>query len=100
MNNDLTLRYGNYSAKGLTRTNADAIEERVFRLIVQFKRENDGCAPSIREIGERMGWDSTSYTLFYLKRLEGHGRIMLSGNGSARRIRVVGGQWSMRGERR
>lgn len=67
----------------------------VFDFIVAYKRAQDGCAPSIREIMAACGIHSTSGAHRILHKLERQGKIELSHrSGDTRSIRVVGGRWS------
>lgn len=71
----------------------------ILNFVVQFKRENDGCAPSLRELVENVeGVASTSMAQLYLDELEAAGlicRIRLpDGTAAARGILVLGGSWS------
>jgi hypothetical protein len=63
--------------------------EHVFEFIVAYKRENDGLAPSIKEIGEAclLGESTVRHHLWVL---QDEGRIRVVGR---RAIQVVGGTW-------
>ena len=50
------------------------MQERIYEVIVQFLQEN-GYAPSVREIGEAVGLKSPSTVHFHLKKLEEQGLI-------------------------
>ncbi|MGA2504236.1 MAG: hypothetical protein ABSG01_09120 [Anaerolineales bacterium] len=72
-------------------------EVRVFAFIVSYKQNHDGNSPTIREIGEAVGVNSTSLVLFYLNKLEKQGRIRRPepkiGERFAANIEVIGGKW-------
>lgn len=61
--------------------------------ICQYKRANDGIAPSLRELSETCQISSTSVIKYHLRRLERAGLIEM-GSG-ARSIRVTGGRWEL-----
>jgi SOS-response transcriptional repressor LexA len=64
-------------------------------MIVRFKKENDGCTPSTREMARTLGITSTSTIHYYLRRLERFKRIeFLGAPNTTRMIRVVGGEWN------
>ena len=65
--------------------------KRIYQFIVEFKKQNDGLSPSMREIGQQLGVESTSLVSYYLKELEREGMIVLNPF-NARGIRAVGGQ--------
>lgn len=73
---------------------ANAMADAIFDYIVDFKRQNDGIPPTMRQIGQFAGIDSTSHVSWYLHRLERDGKIELIKNG-ARGIIVRGGMWEM-----
>lgn len=68
--------------------------EKLYGFIVDYKRQNDGIAPSIVEMGEHLGIRSTSLVGYYLRRLVADGRIVMEKKRS-RHISVPGGCWSM-----
>ena len=78
--------------KTLDESRRDAI----LAFIIQYKRANDGIAPTIREIGEACGLASTAAVRYQLVRLARAGRIEI--NSSERSIRVPGGEWVYRGQ--
>jgi SOS-response transcriptional repressor LexA len=62
--------------------------------IIHYKKNFDGCAPSMREMDRELGTNSTSTINYYLHRLERFGLIELLGEPrTTRLIRVVGGEW-------
>lgn len=73
---------------------ANAMADTIFGYIVDFKRQNDGISPTMREIGRFAGIDSTSHISWYLRRLQRDGKIELIKNG-ARGIVVKGGKWEI-----
>jgi len=75
-------------------------DDQVFKFIVDYKREHDGLAPTVREIMRGVGVGSTSVVVYHLERLEGQGRIRLLGWGRSRGIMVVGGRWEYPPRRR
>ncbi|MFM8321156.1 MAG: hypothetical protein ACKOC5_09605 [Chloroflexota bacterium] len=62
--------------------------------IIDYKVENDGNSPTIRQMAEYMGGSSTSYIARLLQKLE-DGQSIQIGKNQARSISVVGGSWSM-----
>lgn len=66
--------------------------DKVFDIIVAYKRTHNGNSPSIREIGEAMGIGSTSLIFTYLTHLREEGRIEYDPVIS-RSITVVGSEW-------
>jgi hypothetical protein len=78
---------------------------KILDFIVEYKSQHDGCAPTLREIGDACGEHniglSTSMVKFYLKKLEEERLIVLvpssgRGTGRARYIEVIGGQWILK----
>lgn len=69
--------------------------ERVYRYIVQYKRDHDGNSPSYRQIMDACDVSSTSQVSLTIDLLRRQGRIRLLENGTARSIAVVGGKWNM-----
>lgn len=69
----------------------------LYDYIVQYKSENDGIAPSIKEMSAYLNVSSTSLTDYYLKKLAGAGRIVIVKN-RRRHISIPGGRWSMVGQ--
>jgi hypothetical protein len=64
--------------------------EQVFQYIVEYKREHDGVAPSIKEIAETciLSISTVKHHLFMLERTK---RIRILGR---RAIEVIGGVWN------
>lgn len=78
----------------------DAMVDKVFMYLIEYKRTHDGCAPSTREIAEACSISTTSMVRYYLKLLVKDGRIRIAGSFKASRtIEVVGGSWSYDGPR-
>lgn len=75
------------------------IDQKVYDYIVEYKRENDGLAPSIREIADRFEINSTSTIKNILGRLVRDNKIELI-SGKAGGIKVVDGRWSLASEER
>lgn len=69
--------------------------ERVLGFIIEYKKKNDGCAPTYREIMAGCEITSSSLCQYILRKLEADGKIVLDGR-AVRNIRVVGGQWVCR----
>lgn len=69
---------------------ADARSRAVFAFVVKYKREHDGIAPTLREIGAAVGISSSSVTNYHLNRLELDGLIRRP-YGATRAIEIVGG---------
>lgn len=68
--------------------------QRVLSAIVEYKRKNDGCAPSVRELRRACAISSSSVVHHHLNRLEKAGLIEREAN-EPRSIRVVGGEWKL-----
>ena len=66
---------------------------KVYDAIVAHKRDNDGCAPTIRQIQEACHIASTSGVVHHLDRLALLG--LIESDFGARNIRVVGGHWTL-----
>ena len=77
--------------------NAKALKALDF--IIQYKMENDGNSPTMREIAAGIGVQSVSYVDYLLKDLAAYGKIerVKRRNGS---IRVTGGKWTVRAEQK
>lgn len=69
-------------------------DQKVYNFIVNFKTENDGIAPTMREIADNVGISSTSVVNTILERLQDKGFIVLIDE-VARGIKVVGGKWTI-----
>lgn len=67
--------------------------DRIYDLIIQFKQNNDGNSPSVREILSACDLRTTSAVQYHLEKLEQAGRISLAGQYRSRSIRVTGGRW-------
>lgn len=65
--------------------------ERVFRFIVEYKRQHDGLSPAIEEISKACALH-TSTVKYHLLKLENQGRIRIVGR---RAIEVSGGVWNL-----
>lgn len=65
----------------------------VLRFIVSYKCAHDGNSPSLREIGDQIGVQSTSLLDYYLKELETAGYIRPRKLWQARQIHLVGGEY-------
>lgn len=64
----------------------------IYEFIVDYKQDHDGNSPTVREIGEMLGIESTSMVVYYLRQLE-ELDLILVGSARSRAIQVVGGQW-------
>lgn len=64
---------------------------RVLEYIIQYKKDNDGAAPSMREISEACDIASSAHVKYLLDTLDEMGLID-KGNG-ARMIAIPGGRW-------
>lgn len=71
-------------------------QHRIFEFIVEYKSQNDGNSPTIREIADGCGISSTSVVNYNLMKLAKFGIISLSHAGVARKISVPGGFWAFR----
>jgi DNA-binding transcriptional regulator YhcF (GntR family) len=69
------------------------IREQIFEYIIEFKRERDGLAPSVKEIAEACLL-SESTVKYHLLKLETERRIRVWGR---RGIEVIGGEWNYDG---
>ena len=65
----------------------------VYEYLKTYKRENDGCAPALAEIGAATGIKSDSHVKSVLRHLVDAGLISL-GSGQPRFIKLNCGQWS------
>jgi hypothetical protein len=71
--------------------NHKADYQRIYRYIVEYKRQHDGLSPSVRQIAARFAIPSTAHVKYILDWLEDHGQIKrIEG---ARGIMVEGGKW-------
>lgn len=68
------------------------VKLRIYDCIVGFKWANNGNSPSVLEIGEFCGINSTSTTRYHLIGLERLGMIAY-GRRKSRMIEVVGARW-------
>ena len=67
----------------------------ILSYIIGYKREHDGCSPTLRQIIANTSYTSTSTVVYNLSVLERQGRIKYaSENGESRRIMVIGGEWT------
>ena len=66
----------------------------VLDFIIQYKKDNDGCAPTLREICVACRISSISQADMTLMRLAMAEKISLAGSGTSRNIRVNGGKWT------
>ena len=64
------------------------IRQKIYDFLVEFFK-NNGFAPSVREIGEAVGLNSTSTVTHHLEKLEKDGKIEMKGK-APRAIRLVG----------
>ena len=68
----------------------------ILRYIIAYKSENDGRAPTMREIMIDCQVSSTSMVDYYLTQLELLDLIRRGDKGLNRAIQVTGGQWVYR----
>ena len=68
--------------------------EAVFRFLVKYKLDHDGCAPATEEIMEACAISSRSVTRYVLRILEKNHKVILKKKRGIRMIMVVGGTWS------
>lgn len=68
------------------------IRKQIFDFIVEYKAENDGCAPSMHEMADKFhrSTNTISYDLTFLQAI---GLIELDNDGKSRMIKVVGAKW-------
>lgn len=85
-------------AEEMSKTTVSKPDE-IYNYIVTYKRQNDGNAPSVRQIALRCDLASTSQVDHYLNILETQNKIRRIGKGDGvdnrRHITVIGGRWSM-----
>ena len=67
----------------------------IYNFICQYKKDNDGTSPSIRQIKDACAISSTNIVAIFLRKLEAQGKIKVSGNGLSRGITVIGGRWTV-----
>ncbi len=70
---------------------------RIFLYIIEYKRANDGVAPSMREIGENINM-AVSVIHYHLNRMAAVGTIRFVDPGQPRSIVLPGGHWEYNGE--
>lgn len=68
-------------------------DQELLDAIVAYKRENDGCAPDLRDLMALTHMGSTSVVSHHLRHLVRLGLIEYGGK--ARTIRVRGGRWTL-----
>jgi len=68
--------------------------DRIFDYIVQYKRENDGNSPSLRDLVADCEAGGTSAARYHVMKLEKQGKINIPAAGRPRSIRVTGGRWT------
>lgn len=68
--------------------------------IVEFKRNHDGLSPTVREIMDGMGYNTTSVVHYHLEELKRMGLIKIyrGGEATSRSIMVPGGRWTHYGD--
>lgn len=71
----------------------------VYKFLIEYKRENDGNTPTIREIAEALGFSSTSLSRHYLNGLDRIGLIRRE-KLKSRGVEIVGGYWGFANESR
>lgn len=74
----------------------DSVEERkeiIYRAIESFMERHSGNSPTLRELAEITGINSTSIIDSYLNRLDEEGRIKRPVDNRARMIEIPGGKW-------
>ena len=64
------------------------IRQKIYDFLVEFFKDN-GYAPSVREIGEAVGLNSTATVAHHLEKLEDDGKIEMKGK-VPRAIRLTG----------
>ena len=69
-------------------------EGKVYRFIIDYKKANDGVAPSVRDIVDGTGVRSTSHVAQILGRLVSKELITMDSR-IPRSIQVIGGEWSL-----
>lgn len=78
-----------------TATVTTETESMILEYIVAFKTDNDGNSPTIRQICDYLGSNSTSEINRHLNRMAEKGLIKRNTKcGQSRMIAVVGGTWS------
>jgi SOS-response transcriptional repressor LexA len=71
------------------------ILQRIYRFLVEYKVDNNGNSPTLREICEACTISSTSVAIYYLRKLQELGLIHLEGAMKSRSITVQAGRWQM-----
>lgn len=71
---------------------AKTTREKVFDYICDYKKENDGNSPTVREIKRGCGLSSESVVSYHLDILQCEGKIRRWPH-TWRRVEVVGGKW-------
>jgi SOS-response transcriptional repressor LexA len=68
--------------------------KRIYNFILKFKQDNDGLSPTFREIAAGVGLSSNNSVKYQIEKLVKFGLLEgLGGDGKARNIKVIGGQW-------
>ncbi len=68
----------------------------IYQFIVDYKQQNDGNSPTIREILRQCRVSSTSMVKYYLDSLVDQGLIQMTSSNGHRKIIVVGGSWELK----
>lgn len=68
--------------------------ESIYNFIIEYKKNNDGNSPSLRDICNALGINSTSLVQNRLFELEEEGKIVCNAT-IPRFINVVGGKWDL-----
>lgn len=68
------------------------IQAAMLKFIISHKRDHDGQAPTVRQIGAAVGIGSTSVVTYHLNQMQRQGAIVRE-EGESRGIRVSGGRW-------
>lgn len=74
------------------RRNTDTLMK-VYEFLVRYKKQNDGRAPTIREVAESLDNCSTSTVVYYYKGLHELGLISFD-RGEFSGLRIRGGEWT------
>lgn len=90
-----TYRIG-HPSPGRPPGDADRRADDVLDFIKEYKADNDGNSPTVREIMEGVGLSSTSVVVYYLNNLVER-ELITRLKSDSRSIQVVGGSWTYAG---
>jgi hypothetical protein len=94
---EIALKYGARRRKTRDYGAIPARAEWIFQIIIDYKEQHDGVAPSYREIREKTGFSNSVIFKAFIY-LEESGQIRRVETKNSRSIMVVGGKWMYKGE--